>query len=72
MHVHARMCTDICAYTRTMHGMQGEAVDAAALDISITDLESCIGYPLPAFEVDVRQVSARYGPGAASRLTITP
>lgn len=49
-----------------------EAVDAAALDISITDLESWIGSPLPAFEVDVRQVSARYGPGAASRLTITP
>ena len=31
MHVHARMCTDICTYTHTLHGMQGEAVDAAAL-----------------------------------------
>ncbi|MBI1236700.1 MAG: hypothetical protein GC188_08465 [Alphaproteobacteria bacterium] len=49
-----------------------EEAEAAALDIAIADLESWIGSPLPAFEVDVRQISARYGPGAASRLTITP
>lgn len=49
----------------------GEIITSSA-DLAIADLENWIGSPLPAFDIVVRQVSANYGPGAASRLTITP